>query len=283
MKTSPSGSMIFAFPGHLHRGGGVAAADAAQDTGAGRVIGEAGDRIVADRVEPVEIVELESIGLLVGGERRRGAGQIGVDLDLAADPMGLLGREVDRLVIVQNRRDDWPSAADSRNWPAPGTIAAQVEIAPVALAVQIHGRRGLAEHIAGEGRDQNLVRNAIVVKVPLVGQTHHVPAEFPVLAEPDRALGGDRTAVGFVPRAPGLGREGAVRRLMNAVDVEVEIAVVEPVAEIRGRPKGPDACNISASTSNPCSARSPRNRERRIRSRWWWRRRASASESRIGA
>ena len=134
----------------------IVAADAAQQTGA--PVGVGRRRIdLADGVKAVERVERARLDQFVIGDAGRGAGEIRVDLDLAAKAERVGRIYVENAVVVGDRMGDRLLLLHVVGRQRLEIEAAHVEIAAVALPRQI-GRRGrLAEEIIVVQADVALV------------------------------------------------------------------------------------------------------------------------------
>lgn len=98
---------------------------------------------------------------------------------MTADAGGLSRIHVEGLVVVHDRQHIWLLWLKIMARQALEVIAAQIEIAAVSLPGEISGRSHLAVIVGRDG----LVRNPIVVDVPLVRQQREIPAVLPEIAQ----------------------------------------------------------------------------------------------------
>src|SRR5205807_5522937 len=97
---------------------------------------------------------------------------------------------VEGLVVVPHGVREWllPLKVVARQ--AFEIIAAQIEIAAIALPGEIDARRRFAEIIPRK----RLARHVIVVQVPFVRKKREFPTEFPLIGDIKLALAFERTA-----------------------------------------------------------------------------------------
>src|SRR5208283_4596824 len=127
--------------------------------------------------ETVELVERARLDRLIVRDLRRGAREVGVEGDLSADPHRLVRIDVEGAIIVDDRMRRRQLRLQVVRREALEIIAPHVEVATVALAREIDGRRALPKEQVPVER----VLLPVVLQEVAIRERRHVPSELPIV------------------------------------------------------------------------------------------------------